>query len=315
MIKRIVEISNPAFLHLRHRQMVIEREGQEPASVPVEDLGVLILEHPAISLTQALLAACWQNNAVVVLCDAKHLPGAILMPLAAHSLHSKTIALQTGMKQAARKQLWRAIVQAKIREQASVLRAATGDSGPLEALAARVRSGDPDNLEARAARYYWPQLFGKEFRRRPEEPGINSLLNYGYAIMRAAVARAVVGAGLHPSLGLHHHNQYDSLCLADDLMEPLRPWVDRKTYEITREEPGKAEINTESKHELLSILACNCALGERRWPVLVALHHYAASVRSVMAGELQKPEIPSRSVRLPAARQEKFWQSDALETA
>jgi len=293
MIKRIVEISNSAYLHLRNNQMVIERDEQDDAQVPVEDLGVLILDHPAITHTQALLVACWKNNVVVLICDEKHLPGAILLPLEAHSLQSKIIAQQVQVTEPTRKRLWQVIVQAKVREQASVLRSLKGDADPLPAYVAKVKSGDPDNIEAQAARIYWQKLFGPDFRRDRKEADINSLLNYGYAILRAALARAIVGTGLHPSLGLHHHNQYDSFCLADDLIEPLRPLVDIKVYELYQPAPGKLELNIDSKRILLEILSWNCAIDGQRMPLLVALHRYAASVRKVICGEQKQLEIPT----------------------
>ena len=178
--------------------------------MPVEDLGILILDHPAITHTQPLLTACLENNVVVILCDIKHLPTGILIPLEGHSLQGKTFISQTQLSEPTRKRLWQTIIQSKIRAQAQTLIGAVGDNGSLSPLGAKVRSGDPDNIEAQAARLYWRKLFGEDFRRDRNMLGTNALLNYGYAIMRAAVARAIVGAGLHPSLGLHHHNQFDS---------------------------------------------------------------------------------------------------------
>ena len=292
MIKRIVEISNPSYLYMRNLQMVIERDGAEIGSVPIEDLGVLILDHPAITHTQALLTACFENNVVTLVCDNKHLPSAILLPLDGHTLHSKTLGQQIAATEPACKRLWQRVVQAKIREQAKVLHSATGDDKPLNAYAAKVKSGDPDNIEAQAARIYWQRLFGKSFRRDPDTPGINAMLNYGYAVMRGAVARAAVGAGLHPALGVHHRNQYNSLALADDLMEPLRPLVDIKVYEVCELLPDTPELTPQNKRALLEILDWDCAIGERKFPLMVALHQYAASVRKVLAGEEKDVEIP-----------------------
>lgn len=292
MIKRIVEISNPSYLHLRNRQMVIEREGAEIGSVPIEDLGMLILDHPGISHTQGLLTACFENNVVTLVCDSKHLPSAILLPLDGHTLHSKTLGVQIAAKEPACKRLWQRVVQAKIREQAKVLHSATGDDKPLHAYAAKVKSGDPENIEAQAARIYWQRLFGPEFRRNPDIPGINAMLNYGYAVMRGAVARAVVGAGLHPALGVHHRNQYNSFALADDLMEPLRPLVDIKVYEVCELLSDTPKLTPQNKRALLEILDWSCAIGERKLPLMVALHYYAASVRKVLAGEEKDVEIP-----------------------
>lgn len=192
MIRRIIEISNPARLSLKNRQMVVEREGFKSVSIPVEDMGVLILDHPAITHTQGLLNACFKYNVAVLVCNEKHLPGALLLPLEGNSLHSRIIAHQSRVKEPTRKRLWQAIVQAKIREQAKVLLHVTKDSASLLAYAKRVKSGDTGNVEALASRIYWQRLFGVAFPRDFNAPGINSFLNYGYAVMRAAVARAIV---------------------------------------------------------------------------------------------------------------------------
>lgn len=293
MIKRIIEISSPARLSLKNQQMVVEREGFETTTVPIEDIGILILDHPAVSHTQGLLTACSENNAAVVICDKKHMPSAVFLPLDGNSLHSKTINQQIQITEPARKRFWQAIVQTKIREQAKVLLHATGDNAPLPAYAARVKSGDPENIEAQAARIYWQKLFGQTFRRDPDGSGINSLLNYGYAVMRAAVARAIVGTGLHPSLGLHHHNQYNSFCLADDLLEPLRPAVDLKVHAISKKLHNELVLTPENKRELLEILSKECIVSGQRLPLMTSLHYYAASVRKVICGEAKCVEIPA----------------------
>lgn len=292
MIKRIVEISTPSRLSLKDSQLVIEREGSAPASVPVEDLGVLILDHAQTSATRGILSACLENNVAVVISDAKHLPGAILLPLEGNSLHAKTIKEQIRIKEPVKKRLWQTIVQAKIRAQAKVLALAIGKSNPLHALASRVRSGDPGNIEAQAARIYWRRLFGEAFRRDVNAPGTNAMLNYGYAVMRAAIARAVVSTGLHPSLGIHHRNQYNSLCLADDLVETLRPAVDMKVFELCGKQGEELFLTPEVKHALLEVLSHDCTINGTSLPLMTALHHYAASVRRVICGEDKGVEIP-----------------------
>lgn len=293
MIKRIVEISNPARLSLKNQQMMVDREGFDLAAVPIEDIGVLILDHPQITHTQGLLAACSENNVALLVCSEKHLPSAILLPLEGNSLHSKIIAQQAQVTEPTCKRLWQAIVRAKIREQAKALLLSTGDDSPLPAYAKRVKSGDTENIEGQAARIYWQKLFGQDFRRDPKTPGINTLLNYGYAVMRAAVARAIVSTGLHPSLGLHHHNQYNSFCLADDLVEPLRPVVDLKVYELCKKLPEEPALTTENKRVLLETLSADCVMNGQRLPLMTSLHHYAASVRKVICGEHKRMEIPA----------------------
>jgi CRISPR-associated protein Cas1 len=291
MIKRIVEISSPSYLRLDHQQLTVVRDNIEVGTIPVEDLGVLIIDHPGVSYTQALLAACFENNVVVVLCDAKHLPCALLLPLAGHSLHAKTLRAQIAASQPVQKRLWQVIIQNKIREQAGVLRSLVLDDHPLPAFAAKVKSGDPDNIEAQAARIYWGKLFGSDFRRDRDMNGVNALLNYGYAVLRAAVARAVVGAGLSPALGIHHCNQYDDLALADDLMEPLRPLVDLKVHAICQNftEP---DVNKETKAALLELLTWNCRWDEKRVPLLTALSYYAAGVRAVLCDGVKSTPVP-----------------------
>lgn len=293
MIKRIVEVNSHAHLRLRDNQLVIERSEGETAQVAIEDLGVLILDHHSITHTQQVLCACWQNNVAVVVCDERHLPGALLLPLEGHSTQSRIIANQINVSEPAKKRLWQTIVRAKIRGQARVLESVVGDSAPLIVYADKVKSGDPDNIEAQAARIYWQRLFGGDFRRNHEHGGINALLNYGYAIVRAAIARALVGAGLHPSLGLHHHNQYDALCLADDLVEPLRPLVDLRVYELREHEKEDLELNRETKRGLLDILTRNVSVNGQKLPLMVAMHNYAASVRDALSGETKNIAIPA----------------------
>lgn len=292
MIKRIIEVSNPARLALKNQQMVINREEVEPALVPIEDLGILILDHPQISHTQGLLLACSENNVAVLVCDNKHLPVAILLPFESNSLHTRILAQQVQITVPIRKRLWQAIVKAKISEQAKVLQHVAGDSQPLSSYITRVRSGDPENVEAQAARVYWQRLFGTTFHRDKDLTGINTLLNYGYAVMRAAVARAIVSTGLHPSLGLHHHNQYNNFCLADDLLEPLRPAIDLKVFEISKSINDEPELTPDNKRALLEILSSDCIINKQKLPLMAALHYYAASVRKVIFNENKQLEIP-----------------------
>lgn len=291
MQKRIIEIGTPSRLSVSHRQLVIDSETSGINMVSIEDLGVLILDHPITTFTQAVLRECARNNVAVIVCDDRHLPYALSLPLADHQLHAKTLRLQIEATEPVKKRTWQAIVKAKVRTQAQVLKMLHGNSDPLPAYADKVKSGDPDNIEAQAARIYWPRLFGETFRRNPDGDGVNSLLNYGYAIIRAALARALVGAGLHPGLGIHHDNQYNAYALADDLIEPLRPLVDLRVAEwIVDHDP---EINRHSKEHLLQMLSWSIALDGQKIPLMVATHYYAASLRRVLAGSDKKLEIPS----------------------
>lgn len=292
MIKRVVDISEPSYLHLAHRQLIIEQKGQEVGQIPVEDLGVLILQNPAIVATQALLLACQQNNVAVVLCDERHLPYSVLLPLTeANSLHSKIIREQVAATLPTRKRLWQQIVRQKIASQAIVLKRLNKNAVALERLAAQVKSGDGDNLEAQAAQKYWRLLFGEQFRRDSDAAGINSLLNYGYSIMRALVARAIVASGLHPALGVNHSNQYDGLCLADDLMEPFRPWIDYQVYRLA-EESSDLTVDKRSKVALLNLLSEPVVLGKQTLPLMVACHYLLADFKRAYADSSAKLEYP-----------------------
>lgn len=292
MIKRIIEISTPARLSLYKSQMLVERHGVDAETVPVEDIGVLVLDHRGIIYTQGLLVACFENKTAVLVCDSKHLPSAIFLPLDANTLHAKTVCEQSRAAVPVKKKLWKELVKAKIKAQHAVLKLAGAPESPLKGFAARVRSGDPDNLEAQAARYYWQALFGPDFRRDRELEGVNALLNYGYAIIRGAVARAAAGAGLHPALGVHHSNQYNSFCLADDLVEPLRPFVDIQVYHLVKAERPSMRLEKEQRKRLIEVLTHTCRIGNRKLPLMSAMHPYAASIRRVIAGEDFMPEIP-----------------------
>ncbi len=279
MIKRIVDISEPAYLHLKNNQLQIEHQGQVVGQVPVEDLGVLILQHPAVVMTQALLVACQLNNVVTILCDAQHLPYSALLPISeGNKLHTKELKLQISAKKTTKNRLWKQVVRQKIEQQAETLSQLGRRSVAVERLSRKVKSGDKENYEAQAAQKYWRLLMGKEFRRNPKAEGVNALLNYGYAIIRALVARAVVASGLHPSLGIHHHNQYNSLCLADDLMEPFRPWVDYRVHKMV-EDKQVVVVDTEAKQMLLGILGETVLLSGKPMSFMVASHQLMAQLK------------------------------------
>lgn len=290
MIKRIVDISNPAFIHLETGQMIVEQEGKTVA-IPIEDLGILIIDSPQATISRAVLAACAANETVVLISDDKHLPASILLPLSGHALQTKIIAVQVNAMLPVKKRLWQQIIRQKIRGQAQVLKSIHGAADPLLQLVQQVLSGDTSNIEGRAAQLYWQRLFGAAFRRNPDLEGRNALLNYGYAVIRAAVARSIVGSGLHPSLGIHHHNQYDTFSLADDLMEVLRPLVDLRVALMTDGIEDEIEICKETKAELLDLLHYPVHISRRPLPLMVALHSYTASFARALEGKGEL-EIP-----------------------
>lgn len=279
MIKRTIDISQASYLNLKNRQLQIDQHGETVGTVPVEDLGILILQHPAITITQGVLLACQKNNVAVVFCDERHLPYSTLLPISeGHQLHNKVLQQQISITQPTRKRLWKEIVQEKIRQQMLTLDRFHLNSRPLEWLVKRVKPGDPDNCEAEAAQRYWRTLMGETFIRDRDANDSNQLLNYGYSIIRAMVARALVGTGLHPALGLFHHNQYDGLALADDLMEPLRPWVDTVVFQQLQQNP-EVMLDQSSKKVLLSLLEQMVLWERQKTPLLVTSHLIAARLK------------------------------------
>jgi CRISPR-associated protein Cas1 len=293
---RIVEISDsPARLRIEHRQLVIDagtREEPRDQRVPLDDLAVLVVAHPAVSYTQAVLTELVAAGGTFVTCDRFRLPVGLLMPLDAHSVQTDRFRKQLDLPKPRQKRLWQQIIQAKIAMQALVLAEQTENDGGLAALIPLVRSGDPSNVEARAARRYWQLLFGQDFRRDRHAEDHNRLLNYGYAVMRAAVARAVVAAGLHPSLGVHHHNKYNSYCLADDLMEPYRPLVDRAVVTVVEEFGEVPELDKLTRAHLLGALQSWVLLAGEQRTLFDALSRTAASLANVITGEADRLELP-----------------------
>lgn len=292
MIKRIVDISEPAYIHLQHQQLILEKNAVVVAQIPVEDLGILILQHPAIVITQALIIACQKNNVAIIFSDTQHLPYSVLLPLTqGHTLHSRIIQQQTKVTLPVKKRIWQQIVRFKIAQQALVLKRLNKHSSGLEHMVAKVRSGDCDNIEAQAAQKYWRLLFGDNFRRDIDAEGINSVLNYGYSIVRAMIARAIVVSGLHPSLGLQHSNQYNGLCLADDLMEPFRPWVDYLVFEMNTKQDSLS-VNQITKQPLLNLLSVTVNWQHQAMPLMVACHYLLADIKRALTTKDMQIEYP-----------------------
>ena len=299
MIKRIIDISDRAYVHLKHQQLVIEKQSEIVGQVPIEDLGVLILQHPAIVLTQQLIVACQKNKVVIIFCDEKHLPYSLILPIGeGHTLHNKILKQQMAISEPTRKRLWQKIVQHKIKEQEQTLVMLNKESTRLSFLSTQVKTGDSGNCEAIAAQAYWKLLFGKAFKRDTDLDGVNSLLNYGYAIIRAAVARSVCGAGLHPTIGLFHTNQYNALCLADDLMEPFRPWVDYVVYQMASTN-SEVTINQQSKQALLGLMSEAVLYKKKTMPFMVALHYLMADLKRCYSNGIKTLPYPLLLTRVP----------------
>ena len=291
MIKRCVEISGgPAHISVRNNQMVITMDGKEVGSIPVEDLGVVIVDHHTVTYTHTVLESLVRNNVALVICGRDHHPAGMFLPLEGHTVQAETLAYQASVTSGVKKRLWRDIVCEKIRNQAHVLEMAGIDGTVLFSLVRHVRSGDPDNIEGRASRLYWGLLFGRGFKRERHGRPPNDMLNYGYMVVRACVARAICGAGMHPSLGIHHRNRYNAFVLADDLVEPLRPMVDGVVYRLWGS--GARGLSQETKRALLEVLSMTVEWKGQRSPFMVALQRYTASVRRVFTGEARSVDFP-----------------------
>jgi len=290
---RIVEISNPCSLSVENRQLIIERDGALLGTVPVEDMSVLILDCHTIVYTQEVMKLCADSNIAVIWCNDKHLPSAMMVSFDAHNLHTKTLREQIAAKLPVKKRLWQQIVIAKIKEQAKCLRQMKKDDSSLVCLVSEVRSGDTTNVEGKAAQIYWQTLFGSDFTREREVPGINAYLNYGYAILRACTARAIVGTGLHPALGIHHKNQFNPFCLADDLVEPLRPLADRYALGAIKKFGSDSDLSPPVKRFLLLMTQEAVSIEGKQMPLQTGLQLYAAGVRKALGGLAEKLPIPN----------------------
>ena len=308
MIKKTLYFGNPAYLSLCNEQLVIRLPEVEKANlpetikqestrtIPIEDIGVMVLDNKQITITQGVLAALLNNTVTVITCDNKRMPTGMLLPLSGNTLHQERFRNQIEAAVPLRKQLWQQTVKAKIENQAFCLQKNTSKSfAPLHVLARSVRSDDADNNEAQAAAYYWKNIFPNlpDFTRDKEGTPPNNLLNYGYAILHAVIARALVGSGLLPVYGIHHHNRYNAYCLADDIMEPYRPFVDDLVIKTTNKKEIPAELTTELKQEMLMIPVLDVLIGGKRSPLMIAAGQTTASLAKCYNGESRNIAYPS----------------------
>lgn len=310
MIKRTLCFSNPAYLSLKNEQLVIklpqvEKNNDLPDSfkadatmtIPIEDIGVVVLDNKQITISQGLMEALLENNCAVITCDKSHLPVGLMLPLCGNTTQNERFRCQLDASLPLKKQLWQQTVQAKIGNQAVVLEKCRGSEvGNMQKWQKEVRSGDPDNLEGRAAAYYWKNMFPdvEDFTREREGVSPNNLLNYGYAILRAVVARALVASGMLPTLGIHHHNRYNAYCLADDIMEPYRPYVDELVVNYTDENGCPEEITSDIKKVMLSIPVLDVRINGQRSPLMLAAGQSAASLYRCFSGESRKITYPEK---------------------
>ena len=309
MIKKTLYFGNPAYLSLRNKQLVIrlpevesgnmpdEMKREAITTVPIEDIGVVVLDNRQITITQGLVAALLQNTTALITCDDRRMPTGLLLPLQGNTVQNERFRSQLEASQPLRKQLWQQTVRAKIENQAAVLRLYTVKSvARMYTMADNVKSGDSDNFEAQAAVYYWKNVFTDipTFIRDQNGDPPNNLLNYGYAILRAVVARALVSSGLLPVYGIHHHNRYNPYCLADDIMEPYRPYVDMQVLNIMQQyEEIPENLPKEMKRDLLSIPVVDTMIGGKKRPLMIAVSETTASLAKCFAGELRKISYPT----------------------
>ena len=292
MIKRVLCFEIPARLSLKLAQMVVELQ-DVTRTLPIEDIGVVILDHKQITITHALIDALLANNVAIVTSNDKHLPVGLMLPLDGHTLQSERFRTQIDASEPLKKQMWQQTVVAKILRQAHVLGTQLIEHSNMLKWAKDVRSGDTDNMEARAAAFYWRNMFEKDaFIRDPQGLPPNNLLNYGYSIVRAMMARALVGAGLLPTLGSHHHSRYDAYCLADDIMEPYRPFVDMKVLEMWKNGGITSDISSEQKRQLLGVTTMDVNISGHRSPMMLAIQTTAQSVQKCFSGEARKIIYP-----------------------
>ncbi len=308
MIKKTLYFGNPAYLSLKNGQLVIKVPDVEcneslsedfkkmmEVTRPIEDIGVVILENKRITITSGVLEALLENKCAVITCDSRSMPTGLLLPLCGNTIQNERFREQLEASVPLKKQLWQQTIQAKINNQASVLnRYSATDIRCMRIWAKEIRSGDPDNMEARAAAYYWKHLFRSipGFIRDRDGWAPNNLLNYGYAILRAVVARALVSSGLLPTLGIHHHNRYNAYCLADDIMEPYRPYVDELVIKIISKYGIQNELTKELKGELLQVPALDVLISGRRSPLMIAVSQTSASLYRCFSGEIRKIIYP-----------------------
>lgn len=284
MIHRVVELQEQGnHAHLERGFLVVEKSGQEAGRVPLDDIAVLLFSGPGNSISTNLITALAERSVCAVVCGGNYHPKAMVLPYDSHHLHRQRLEAQINASEPLKKRLWQQIIRAKVENQSSCLRRCTQPDPTLDVLVHRVGSGDPENIEAQAARRYWAGLFDEGFTRDPARPGINALLNYGYAVLRAATARALVAAGLYPALGLHHTNQANAFVLADDMMEPFRPLVDAHVHKIWS--TGSSEVNTTAKRTLAKLLVADVSTVDGHTILATALHASAQSLaRSLLDG-------------------------------
>ena len=292
MIKRTLMFTSPVYLSLKDQQMVITfKDNQDTVTRPIEDIGFVVIENPQVSISVPLLNELADNNVSVVFCDKKQMPKTMLMTLEGNTTQQESYKYQIDASVPMKKNIWKQLVESKIRNQALLLNKVGKNGDVLKQYYMNVKSGDTDNREGAAAREYWGHLFDDGFKREREGLPPNNLLNYGYAILRAAVARALIGSGLYPAFGVFHRNRYNAFPLADDVMEPYRPFVDEIVYHLYYD-GAVSELDNQSKGQLLRVLFSDVKMGKVTRPLENALSLTTASLLRMYKGETDKLSLP-----------------------
>ena len=292
MLKRTLVFSNPMSLSLKNWQLVLafKDDPDNKMTIPIEDIGVVIIENQQVSITVPLMNALIEGNVQVVVCNDRGMPSAMLQSFESNNLQGENLRNQMNAGEVLKKQLWKQIVEAKIRNQAALLNKVGQEGDILKQYYRNVKSGDSDNREGIAARVYFSELFGESFIRDRTLPGINALLNYGYTILRAATARALVSSGLLPAIGIFHHNRSNAFPLADDIMEPYRPYVDEIVYALSMQ--GKMELTKDVKADLIQVLYADTQFSKVIRPLSVGLTFTSSSLSKCFAKEQTRLSLP-----------------------
>lgn len=292
MIKQTLMFASPVSLSLRDRQIVITfKDDKKTVTRPIEDIGFVVIENPMVNITVPLLNELADNNVSVIFCDKKQMPKTMLMTLEGNTTLQESYQYQMDASVPTKKNIWKQLVEGKIRNQALLLNKVGKQGDMLKPYYMNVKSGDTDNREGAAARVYWSQIFDEGFKRDRDGQPPNNMLNYGYAILRAAVARALIGTGLYPAFGVFHRNRYNAFPLADDVMEPYRPFVDEVVYHLYYDD-GTCELDTPSKGKLLRLLFSDVKIGKVTRPLENALSITTASLLKYLKGETDKLSLP-----------------------
>lgn len=293
MIKQTLMFTTPVSLSLKDQQMVITfKDNKDTVTRPIEDIGFVIVENPMVSITVPLLNELADNNVSVVFCDKKQMPKTMLMTLEGNTTQQESYKYQLEASAPTKKNVWKQLVESKIRNQSLLLNKVRKNGDILKQYYMNVKSGDTDNREGAAAREYWSRLFDEGFKRDREGIPPNNLLNYGYTVLRAAVSRALIGSGLYPAFGVFHRNRYNAFPLADDVMEPYRPFVDEIVHYLYYED-GVTELDNQSKSKLIRLLFSDVKIGKVTRPLENALSITTASLLKMFKGETDKLSLPS----------------------